>query len=175
MIHYARILLVGIGLLKILGFSMERTGLLVEQQWLENAGSVLVKVGSVPVVSPLPIVFTEHKGVETFAFEFHLAYRDSEGMQEEVRITPSLYGQFDAPYNYRNVIGAAISYGPILQKENLPLLNSVLHYSFASPGEISSSMGLRTPLQEASIKLRSKTRDQNKTWELVILPRPDDE
>ena len=70
--HYLRIGLVLVGLLQFIGFA-------TQQKWLEG-------IGKVTVASPLPIVFTEQKGVETFAFEFHLAYRDSEGMQEEVRI-----------------------------------------------------------------------------------------
>ena len=31
-------------------------------------------------------------------------------------VTPQVYANFDEPYNYRNVLGAAISYGAILPK-----------------------------------------------------------
>jgi hypothetical protein len=158
MIHYARILLVCVGLLKIIGFS-------AGWKWMEGIGSVLV-------ASPLPIVFTEQKGVETFAHEFHLEYRDRDGKKMVLPITPALYGQFDAPYNYRNVIGAAISYGPVMPEK---LWKPILHYSFVEPGEISSSMGLRTPLREASVKLRTKTKGRDDSWELVIVPEDKDE
>ena len=59
--HYCRVTLVLLGLLQIIGFA---TG----QKWLKG-------IGQVSVASPLPIVFTEQKGCETFALDFTLEYK----------------------------------------------------------------------------------------------------
>mgnify|MGYP001129739775 CR=1 FL=1 len=75
--------------------------------------------------SPLPIVFTEVKGVETFASDFYIEYLDENNKQVSKQITPEMYAKLKGPYNRRNVYGAAISYGPILDKK---ILNPVLEY-----------------------------------------------
>ena len=90
---YLRISLVAIGLLQVFGFA---TG----QQWLRG-------VSQITVASPLPIVFTEQKGCETFALDFSIEYVDETGHRGLVPVTPQIYAIFDEPYNYRNVLGAA--------------------------------------------------------------------
>lgn len=144
------ILLVMVGLLQSLGhFTGSKT---------------LKQLGMLTVASPLPIVFTEQKGfLETFASEFTLVYT-KEGAEQRVKITPELYTKLDKPYNYRNVIGAAISYGPILPK---PLVDSVLAYAFISPAPLSKALGIGE-LTHAYIELKSKTKGVNKTYRLPI-------
>ena len=56
-----------IGLLQIIGFA---TG----QKWLKG-------IGQITVASPLPVVFTEQKGCETFALDFSVEYVDSNNQQ----------------------------------------------------------------------------------------------
>lgn len=143
------ILLVLVGLMQSIGFIIDSKS--------------IKQLGAVTVASPLPIVFTQQKGfLETFASEFTLVYNEK-GKQIRVPITPELYSKLDKPYNYRNVLGAAISYGPILPK---PLVDSVLNYAFVTPGEVSKAFGLGV-LKEAHIELRSKTKGVDKTY---ILP-----
>ena len=141
--HYARICLVGVGLLQFIGFA-------TQQKWLEG-------MGKVTVASPLPIVFTEQKGCETFALDFTLEYEDKNGQTGKVPITPQLYARFDAPYNYRNVIGAAISYGAILPES---IWKPVLSYAFIEPGTIGRSFGLETPLRKVTVHLDTRTNDR---------------
>lgn len=144
------ILLVCIGLIQSLGHI--------------TGNKTIKNLGLVTVASPLPIVFTQQKGfLETFALEFTLVYEE-ENKVKHIKITPELYAQLDKPYNYRNVLGAAISYGPILPKE---LLNSVLDYAFISPGVLSSAFNLGD-MKNASLELHSKTKNQNKFYSLPI-------
>ena len=84
--------------------------------------------------------------------------------EETIKITPELYAKLDKPYNYRNVLGAAISYGPILPKE---LVASVLNYAFITPGVLSTAFQLGE-LQNASLELRSKTKGVTKMYALPI-------
>jgi len=128
-------------------------------------GSKTVKqLGLITVASPLPIVFTQQKGfLETFALEFTLVY-DKDGKENCLKITPELYAQLDKPYNYRNVLGAAISYGPILPK---PLVESVLGYAFVKPAVLSKAFNLGV-LKQAHLELVSKTKGVNKKYILPI-------
>lgn len=122
------------------------------------------QLGLITVASPLPIVFTQQKGfLETFALEFNLVY-EKNGEKKTLQITPSLYAQFDKPYNYRNVLGAAISYGPILPEA---LVASVLNYAFITPGALSRSFQLEG-LEKASLVLRPKTKDVKTLYYLPI-------
>jgi|TARA_B100000123_G_C25519308_1_gene335933 hypothetical protein len=148
---YLRILLVGIGLLQIIGFA---TG----QKWLKG-------IGQITVASPLPIVFTEQKGCETFALDFSVEYVDSNNQQGTISITPQIYSRFDGPYNYRNVVGAAISYGAILPEK---IWKAVLMYAFIEPGEVGRAFNLETPLRKVTVQLNSRTKGKNKVWRLPV-------
>lgn len=150
-------------MLNVLAILLAMVGLL--QSLGHITGSKTIKqLGMLTVASPLPIVFTEQKGfLETFASEFTLVY-SKKGAEQRVKITPELYAKLDKPYNYRNVIGAAISYGPILPK---PLVDSVLSYAFISPAPLSNALGI-SELSHAYIELKSKTKGVNKTYRLPI-------
>jgi len=138
------ILLVGIGLLQALGHI--------------TGNKTIKNLGLITVASPLPIVFTQQKGfLETFALDFTLVY-EKDDKEERIKITPELYAQLDKPYNYRNVLGAAISYGPILPKE---LVVSVLNYAFITPGVLSKAFHwviLKMPLWSFTAKQKMKTK-----------------
>lgn len=145
------LLLVLIGLIQSIGY-------LTGQPWLKS-------IGVMSVSSPLPIVFTEQKALETFANDFFLEYEDKKGVKQSIQLTSALYKKLNAPYNYRNVLGAAISYGPVLPK---PVVNSVLEYAFQNPGNISLALGLDVPLKNASIVIKTKTIGKDETYVLKI-------
>lgn len=150
MIKIASIVLVLVGLLQSIGHVF--------------GSSTIKQVGFLTVASPLPIVFTQQKGfLETFALEFTLVYEE-DGIQKRVEITPELYAKLDKPYNYRNVLGAAISYGPILPE---PLVESVLTYAFVNPAPLRQALGLGE-FDKAHLELKSKTKGVEKTYILPI-------
>ena len=148
--------------LKILSIFLVLLGLM--QSFGHVMGNKTIKsLGLLTVASPLPIVFTQQKGfLETFALDFRLVYEE-QGLQKSIHITPALYAKLDKPYNYRNVLGAAISYGPILPKA---LVTSVLGYAFVSPARVSKAFGI-DEMNNAYIELKSKTKNVDKTY---ILP-----
>lgn len=123
--------LVSLGFLQMLGF-------LTQQKAIRG-------IGTVTVASPLPLVFSSVKGYETFSPNFFFEYLDSKGTWQKVKITPEIYSQLKAPYQYRNVLGAAISYGPILPES---LWQPILHHAFVDPGNALSILDLdAVPIQ----------------------------
>jgi uncharacterized membrane protein len=145
------------------------SSLLIFVGLLQSFGYVLgnktiKQLGLITVASPLPIVFTQQKGfLETFALDFTLVY-EKDGKEERLKITPELYAKLDKPYNYRNVLGAAISYGPILPK---PLAKSVLDYAFVEPAVLSKAFHLGA-LKKVHLELNSKTKGVNKQYILDL-------
>lgn len=148
---------------KILSILLVLLGLM--QSFGHIVGSKTIKnLGLISVASPLPIVFTQQKGfLETFALEFRLIYEE-DGVEKSIKITPELYAKLDKPYNYRNVLGAAISYGPILPQE---LVHSVLDYAFVNPAIVSQRFGIKK-MKNARIELISKTKNVEKKYILNI-------
>ncbi len=113
--------------------------------------------------SPLPIVFTTVKGIETFANDFFIVYTDTNGKEQNIQITPEMYSRLKGPYNRRNVFGAAIAYGPILPEK---LLQPVLNYALCQ-----KTLLYEMHLPEAksinyAIKIKTKTAGINKEWTL---------
>jgi hypothetical protein len=144
------LLVIAIGLLQSIGYV---TGCKVVRQLGQVSGS-----------SPLPIVFTEVKGLETFASSFFIQFTNKAGAREEVLITPAMYSRLKGPYNRRNVYGAVISYGPVLKKE---LWEPVLSYGICR-GVLQREMGL--PLNGSDYAIRIKTNTAGRADEWIIKP-----
>ena len=82
-------ILVALGLIQSLGWA-------TKQEWLRG-------IGLLTVASPLPIVFTQVKGIETFAEDFNLNYTDDKGNQNTLKIDSKSYSQFKAPVSYTHL------------------------------------------------------------------------
>ena len=118
------------------------------------------KVGFVTVASPLPIVFTKQQGkLETFSLTYTLIVT-KEGRTKRIAITPKLYKHFDAPYNFRNVLGAAISYAPLLDEK---LRGAVYHYAFVDPAPLAKALGVDESAA-LSLELQTKERGANQRY-----------
>jgi hypothetical protein len=147
---YLYYLLILIGLLQIIGYI---------------TGSKAVRgLGAVFVSSPLPIVFTEVKGLETFASEFYICYKDQSGKYIEERISPEMYSRLEGPYNRRNIYGAAIAYGPVMDSV---IWNSILGYGLCN-GHLATEMGI--PENGSDYAIRIKTRTAGKEDEWILKP-----
>lgn len=119
----------------------------------------LVSAGALTVASPLPLVFTEKKGVETFALDFNLVWEDEKGITQRRAVQPGLYDDFHAPYAYRNVVGAAFSYGPILPEN---MVRSVLASAFRPGGELRKALGLEK--ERLRVEVISRTKGDDRRW-----------
>lgn len=142
-------------------------GIVIAVGFLRIAGSLLqsdaVKgIGAVTAASPLPIVFTEVKGVETFASDVYVVFEDDAGIAQRVRITPAVYSRLHGPYNRRNVFGAAIAFGPVMDEQ---LWRSVLGYGLCS-GVLQRELGLPKEMRNTRFVLRTRTTGRTDEWTL---------
>lgn len=115
---------------------------------------------------PLPIVFSDFQGLETFASEFSADIKTQAGNTEQIKITPELYSRLGGPYNRRNVYGAAISYGPKLPEK---LWKQVLQFGLCSQGPLAQGFGYQEPLRAAAIHIRTRTAGRDDAWRLEII------
>lgn len=145
---------IAVGFLRILG-------------WLLHSAA-LKGIGAVTCASPLPIVFTEVSGVETFASDVYVVFEDERDSTTKVLVTPALYSELSGPYNRRNVIGAAIAYGPVLPEA---LWQSVLRYGLCN-GILQREMGLPAVMHHTRFVLETRTADRSDKW--VLEPAPCD-
>lgn len=128
------------------------------------SGSVALRgIGAATAASPLPKVFSDVDGLETFASQFTLRYRQSDGTLIETAITPELYGRLAGPYNRRNVYGAALSYAPRLPRE---LWEPVFCYGLRPEGPLRAELGLVSGVSDISVRIRTRTRGRNDAWTL---------
>jgi hypothetical protein len=121
-------------------------------------------IGAATVVSPLPKVFSDVDGLETFASTFTLRYAHADGTTRELRITPAVYGRLAGPYNRRNVYGAALSYAPRLPRD---LWEPVYCYGLAAQGPLRRELGLADEDHDFMVTIRTETRGRHDVWTLV--------
>jgi len=139
-------IVVAVGLIQTAGF-------LLQNKTLRGLGIACCS-------SPLPIVFTEVRGVETFASDFFIQYIDSTQQKQEIQITPALYSKLQGPYNRRNIYGAAIAYGPVLKEEQW---SSILSRGLCDQSLI-KEMGLATNGSDYAVRIKTKTQGRTNEW-----------
>jgi hypothetical protein len=122
---------------------------------------ILRGIGAATMIAPFPKVFSDVDGLETFASEFTLHWRDSSGGTHAVPITPELYTRLGGAYNRRNVYGAALSYGPRLPE---PLWQAVFCYAFAADGPLRREFGLGAGAHDVAVEIRTRTKGRNDRW-----------
>ncbi len=100
-------------------------------------------IGQLSAASPLPLVFSSHhvfseqSDWETFSPSFLAEVVYGDGEWEQVAVIPKVYARLSGPYNRRNVYGAAISYGPVLDDgKPRAMRDAVLHYGFCDGGPL---------------------------------------
>lgn len=122
----------------------------------------LVGLGRITTASPLPLVFTSHDGLETFAQKYAVElFYEADAKPVRSDVTPALYSEVSGSYNRRNAYGAIFSYGPILTKgKGVTLVNSVAKFGFCGSGPLLSTFNLE-PHPERVI-LESKSYDDSK-------------
>jgi hypothetical protein len=123
--------------------------------------------GQLTVASPLPLVFSAFRGIETFALRFEVETLSAAGVRTRMEITPAVYSRFHAPYNLRNVYGAVLSYGPgFREPKELKLLDSVLKHGFCDSGPLARDFGVPEPVEQVTVRASSKTAGHPGEWTL---------
>jgi hypothetical protein len=151
--NFLYLLIVFVGLLQILGYVLQN--------------KIIRGIGSALTASPLPIVFTEVKGIETFASDFEVAVKRRDGSEDHIKITPALYSELSGPYNRRNVYGACFAYGPVLPDS---ITRPILNYGFCSEKVLLKEMRIDADTgSQVSINIRTRTAGRNDHWEIKVI------
>lgn len=119
-------------------------------------------LASLTAASPLPKVFSDVRGLETYASEFTLLIEEPGQPARDVPITPELYAKLSGAYNRRNVYGAALSYAPRLPE---PLWQQVFCFALRPGGPLRREMQLPDhPETRIRVSLRTRTRGRSDAW-----------
>ena len=118
-------------------------------------------IAAATAAAPFPKVFSDVDGLETFASDFTLHWRDARGGAHLLAITPELYSQLGGAYNRRNVYGAALSYAPRLPE---PLWTAVFCYAFGEAGPLRRDFRLPADAHDFTVEIRTKTKGRHDRW-----------
>jgi hypothetical protein len=142
---------------------------------LQMAGDVLhlpaIKgLAAATAASPAPKVFSAVRGLETYSTRFFLEWTDKSGQFQSVEITPERARGLRGPYNRRNVYGAVLAYGPIMQSDAAlqPMFNSVSHYALCGNAPLLHELGIDTANMQGVTRVRLETRTGSQTGELPL-------
>jgi len=124
--------------LLVLGL-LQMTGDLLQSYVNEPVGSAVKGIGAATTASPAPKVFSAVRGLETYSTRFFIEWKDKEGMEHSLELTPEVYSRLRGPYNRRNVYGAALAYGPVLPAE---LRDPVMKYALCGDAPILRELGI---------------------------------
>ncbi len=118
-------------------------------------------LGAATAASPLPKVFSDVRGLETFASRFALSYRAPGGGLVERELTPELYARVRGPYNRRNVYGAALAYAPRLPEA---LWREVYCYGLGPGGPLRRELGIPAGARQVRVLIATRTRGRRDSW-----------
>jgi hypothetical protein len=124
--------------------------------------------------SPAPKVFSAVKGLETFSTRFFIEWSDAPGVSHSVEITSERYAHLRGPYSRRNVYGAVLAYGPVLQSDprTLPLFNALSSYALCGKAPLLRELGIPAEAAKQSLHIRLETRSEAVTPDLPLTLRP---
>lgn len=123
---------------------------------------VLRGLGAATLMAPLPKVFSDVRGLETFASDFTILYEE-DGVTQQIAVTPAFYSRLAGPYNRRNVYGAALSYGPRLPEA---LWSAVFCHGLEPNGPFRKELGIPARATGVRVRIETKTRERSDSWTL---------
>jgi hypothetical protein len=136
--------------LLVLGL-LQMTGDLLQSYVNEPVGSAVKGIGAATTASPAPKVFSAVRGLETYSTRFFIEWKDKEGMEHSLELTPETYSRLRGPYNRRNVYGAALAYGPVLPAE---LRDPVMKYAMCGDAPILRELGIDPVQVNSPVRVR---------------------
>lgn len=113
-------------------------------------------IGAATNASPAPKVFSSVRGLETYSTQFFLEWTE-DGTPHSLQLTPEVYARLRGPYNRRNVYGAVLAFGPVLQKDprTRPMFESVARYALCGEAPLLRELGIDpAQIQEGTLRVR---------------------
>jgi hypothetical protein len=143
---------------------MQMAGDVLHLPWLKG-------IGAATGASPAPKVFSSARGLETFSTRFFIEWTDTAGNFHSVEMTPELYARLRGPYNRRNVYGALLAYGPVLQTDERTqgMFNSVASYGLCNGAPLLRDLGFNPANVRGAFVIRLQPRADTNSENLPLL------
>jgi hypothetical protein len=118
--------------------------------------AALKGLAAATAASPAPKVFSSVRGLETYSSRFYLEYRDRQGNEHSLLLTPALGARLRGPYNRRNVYGAVLAYGPVLLSDvrTRPLFESVARFALCDDAPVMREVGIDPTQLATALRVR---------------------
>ena len=131
---------------------------------------VLKGVAAATAASPAPKVFSSVRGLETYSSRFYVEWRDKTGTFHSTRISPQNTAGLKGPYNRRNVYGAVLAYGPVLQSDPVarPMFEAVSHYALCGDAPLLRELGIPVAEIRGTPRIRIETRPGTQVGDLPM-------
>jgi len=131
-------------------------------------------IGAATGASPAPKVFSAVKGLETFSTRFFIEWVDTSGAPHSVEITPERYALLRGPYNRRNVYGAVLAYGPVLESDphTRPMYDAVSQYALCGEAPLLRELEIPAEASKGSLRIRLETQSRVAPSNLPLILRP---
>ncbi len=146
---------------------------------LQMAGDVahlpmLKAFAAATAASPAPKVFSSVRGLETYSTHFFIEYTATDGTFHSIEITPQRASGMRGPYNRRNVYGAVLSYGPVLQSDPRlnPMFESISRYALCGDAPMLRELGVDPANIRGRPRIRLQPRPDSPTGNLPLSVEP---
>jgi hypothetical protein len=127
-------------------------------------------VAAATAASPAPKVFSAVRGLETYSTRFFVEWTNQDGTFHSIEITPERYSHLEGPYNRRNVFGAVLAYGPILETDPrvAPMFDSVARYALCGNAPLLRELQIDPGNVRGLVRVRLEPRPGSDTGDLPL-------
>lgn len=134
----------------------------------------LKAIGAALGASPAPKVFSSVRGLETFSTRFFVEWTDASGAAHSLEVTPERYSHVRGPYNRRNVFGAVLAYGPVLESDarTRAMFEAVSRYAVCGEGPLLRELGIDVGSAVGPVRIRLQPREGSDTGSLPLVLVP---
>jgi hypothetical protein len=110
------------------------------------------------------------RGLETYSSRFFVEWTDKSGVFHSTKISPENTAGLRGPYNRRNVYGAVLAYGPVLQSDPSvrPMFEAVSHYALCGDAPLLRELGIPVAEIQGAPRIRIETRPGTKAGDLPL-------
>ena len=117
-------------------------------------------VAAATAASPAPKVFSSVRGLETYSSRFFVEWTDKSGVFHSTRINSERTAGLRGPYNRRNVYGAVLAYGPVMQSDPSvrPMFEAVSRYALCGDAPLLRELGIPVTEIRGAPGIRIETR-----------------
>ena len=131
---------------------------------------VLKGVAAATAASPAPKVFSSVRGLETYSSRFYVEWTDKAGAFHSTRISPENTTGLRGPYNRRNMYGAVLAYGPVLQSDPSarPMFEAVSRYALCGDAPLLKELGIPVAEIRGTPRIRIETRPGTQAGDLPM-------